>query len=171
MCAAVAALLAVGPGGATAATGTAWTAPTLTQTFLPFSDFSWYAIAPGEKYDSFAGTGWVLTGGAKIVTTTLYDGTKGYVLDLPSRATATSPPMWVTSDYPTARTMVRNVIGSAGVNVSVAYLGITPGPTQSTGNVSAGGVAWSLSRVVQIHPGNLLGWQQAQFTLVGIAGE
>ena len=80
--------------------------------------------------------------------------------------------MWVTSEYPTARTMVRNVAGSAGVNVSVSYLvGTTPGSLQSAGNVSAGGAAWSLSRVMQTHPGNLLGWQQAQFTLTGVAGE
>src|SRR5437763_1890323 len=107
VCVAIAALFSVAPAGATAAVGC--TAPTLTQPFLPFGDANWYAIAPGERYDSFSASSWVLVGGAKIVTTTLYDGTKGYVLDMPSGATATSPAMCITNDYPTARTMVRNV--------------------------------------------------------------
>jgi hypothetical protein len=34
----------------------------------------------------FTGTGWTLSGGAKVVSATLADGTTGTVLDLPSGA-------------------------------------------------------------------------------------
>src|ERR1700733_5298612 len=59
------------------------TAPTLSQPFLAWGDTNWYALAPGETADDFAGAGWTLKGGAKIVTATLEDGTTGSVLDLP----------------------------------------------------------------------------------------
>ncbi|MFL5828752.1 MAG: hypothetical protein ACJ76X_02440 [Solirubrobacteraceae bacterium] len=141
--------------------------PTLTQTFASFGDTNWYALAPGETYNRFTATGWVLTGGARVVSTTLSDGTPSQVLDLPSGSTASSPLMCVTSDYPTARAMVRNVAGSAGVNVSVAYpTWGGSGIEQGTGIIRSATTAWSLSRSFQIVPGNQPGWQLAQFKLV-----
>ena len=82
--------------------------PTLSQPFLSVGDHNWYTLMPGESADSFAGGGWTLSGGAKIVTTKLADGTTGSVLDLPSGLKAVSPVICVTSAYPTARTTVRN---------------------------------------------------------------
>jgi hypothetical protein len=168
LCAAATALFAV-PAAAAAATTTTTgcVSPTLTQTFASFGDTNWYALAPGESHNSFPAIGWVLTGGARVVSTTLSDGTPSQVLDLPSGSTATSPLMCVTSDYPTARAMVRNVAGSAGVNVSVAYpTWGGSGIEQGTGILRAATTAWSLSRSFQIVPGNQPGWQLAQFKLV-----
>ena len=85
---AVAACLTVLGAPAVAATSTTCTEPTLYQPFLPFGDENWYSLTPGESADNFAGTGWTLGGGATIVTTTLYDGAQGSVLDLPTNAKA-----------------------------------------------------------------------------------
>ena len=67
------------------------------QPFSTVKDANWYTLAPGENVDSFDGTGWTLSGGAKLVTTTLADGTTGTVPDLPTGATAVSPPMCVSA--------------------------------------------------------------------------
>ncbi len=162
-CVALTAFVAGAPASALAS---GCTAPTLTQPFLSFGDSNWYTIAPGQKYDSFTGQGWILTGGAKIVATTLYDRTNGYVLDLPAGSRAVSPAMCVTNDYPTARSMVRNVSGTAGVNLFVSYLGLTWGPLESGGTLSTTKTGWALSGVANIHPSSLIGWQLAQFTFV-----
>src|SRR5579875_892906 len=82
---------------AAASAGTGCPEPALTQPFA--GDSRWYALAPGESGDDFAGTGWALTGGAKIETETLADGRTGPVLDLPAGSTATSSPMCVDSSY------------------------------------------------------------------------
>src|SRR5690348_4681692 len=71
------------PTTATAATATTLCPPPILS--QPFAgDSRWYTLAPGETADNFSGTGWILTGGAKIVTTTLLDGRTGSVLDLPA---------------------------------------------------------------------------------------
>src|SRR6202035_3268533 len=78
---AVAMLLA---GSAEAATvSTTCTAPALYQPFLSYLDGNGYSLAPGESIDNFSATGWTLSGGAKISTTKLADGTTGSVLTLP----------------------------------------------------------------------------------------
>jgi len=141
--------------------------PQLSQPFLSAGDSNWYTLAPGESPDSFNGGGWTLSGGAHITTTHLRDGRTGPVLDLPSGSTAVSPPMCVATDYPTARTMVRDVIGSEGVHTFVSYAGTkTANQPQNTGQVHGNGTAWTLSNPFQVHPGNLPGWQMVQFTLV-----
>src|SRR5947209_3117450 len=102
------ALAAVGAGSAQAAT-TAGQCPPATLSHPFAGDSRWYTLAPGETADNFAGTGWVLTGGAKIVTQTLADGSIGSVLDLPAGSTATSPGMCVDSSYPLARMQTRTL--------------------------------------------------------------
>lgn len=135
--------------------------PSLTQPFLSAGDSNWYTLAPGESPGSFGGTGWTLTGGASIKA-----GQTGSVLDLPSGSQAISPPMCVASDYPTARTMVRNVVGGEGVQVSVAYAGTkTAAVAQTVGQVHGQRSNWTLSNPVNIHPGNLPGWQLVRFAL------
>ncbi len=66
---------------------------TFTQALLSAGDSAWYTMVPGESSDNLAGTGWTLSGGASITATTLADGTTGQVLDLPSGATAYTPPI------------------------------------------------------------------------------
>jgi len=160
-------------GSAHAATSSgisACTAPsnTLTQPYLASGDSNWYTLAPGQRADSFTGTGWTLTGGAKLVTTTLADGTTGTVLDLPAGSTAVSPPMCVDSDYPTARVSVLQQSNGPGMHVYVAYTA-DAGAGQSSGAVN-GGSTWSVSRAIQLHAGSLSGWQNARYTFEGGKG-
>lgn len=142
---------------------------TFSQPFSPLKDTNWYTLAPGQSVDSFDGTGWTLTGGAKLVTTTLADGSTGTVLDLPAGATAVSPPMCVSSDYPDARVDFRQLSNGPGMKMSVAYTGGKSGG-QNAGAV-VGGSTWGVSKAIQLHAGNLYGWQQAQYTFVGDKGE
>src|SRR5438874_1204907 len=107
--AACAALLVFGAASAQAATSPAKETsqckePTLTQPFQDAGDNNYYVLAPGQTPGNFEGTGWTLSGGASIKTTTLADGSTGYVLDLPSGSKAVSPSFCVTSLYPTERT-------------------------------------------------------------------
>jgi hypothetical protein len=162
---------ALGAGSALAATATpvdtsACSAPQLTQAFLPTHDNNWYTLAPGQTVDGFTGTGWTLSGGAQIAASSLSGGAPGSVLDLPSGSSAISPAMCVSSDYPTARTMVRDVAGSEGVHVSVAYAGTkTADKPQTVGQVHGTQSAWTASNPFHVHPGNLPGWQMVRFTL------
>jgi hypothetical protein len=145
----------------------ACSAPQLSHPFLSAGDSNWYTLAPGESPDSFNGGGWTLSGGARIISTQLQHGQTGSVLDLPSGSTAVSPPMCVASDYPTARTMVRDVVGSEGVHTFVSYAGTkTAWKPQNTGQVHGNQSDWTLSNTINVHPGNLPGWQLVQFTLV-----
>jgi hypothetical protein len=137
------------------------------QPFLSIGDQNWYTLAPGQSVNSFAGTGWTLSGGAQLATTTLADGSTGTVLDLPAGAKAVSPPMCVSADYPTARTLVRDVAGPPSVHLYVSYTN-TPSWDQP---VAAGAIPgtsrWSASPPLQLHPGSLYGWQLERFTLTG----
>jgi hypothetical protein len=141
--------------------------PTLTQPFTAWNDFNWYTLVDGQTPGSFDGTGWTLSGGARVVTTTLADGTTTTVLDLPSGSKAVSPTVCITSAYPTARTMVRNVKGSEGVFFYVSYAGTsTWNNPKNTGQVHGTGTAWTLSGAVNVQPSNVIGWQLARFTFV-----
>jgi len=138
--------------------------PVLTQPFLSAGDRNWYTLAPGESPGSFTGEGWTLSGGASIQAG---ENGAGSALNLPSGSQAISPPMCVASDYPTARTMVRNVVGAEGVQVFVAYAGTkTATVAQGVGQVHGQHTAWTLSNPFNLHPGNLPGWQLVRFTLV-----
>lgn len=162
---------ALGAGSALAATTTpadtsACSAPQFTQAFLPIRDSNWYTLVPGQTVDSFNGNGWTLSGGAQIASASLSGGAQGSVLDLPSGSSAISPPMCVSSDYPTARTMVRNVAGSEGVHISVAYAGTkSADKPKNVGQVHGTQSAWTASNPFNVHPGDLPGWQLVQFTL------
>jgi hypothetical protein len=141
--------------------------PLLTQPFLAWGDHNWYALVPGQSPDSFAGTGWTLSGGATITTTNLYDGTTGPVLNLPSGSKAVSPVFCVTSSYPTARMMVRDVKGSEGVFFYVSYEGTSTWNTpKNTGQVHGQNTAWTLATPVNLQPYNVSGWQPMRITLI-----
>jgi hypothetical protein len=141
--------------------------PELSQPFLFAKDLSLYTLVPGESYDNFEGEGWELSGGASVVSTTLADGSEGQVLDLPSGSQAVSPTLCVTSAYPTARTMVRNVKGSEGVFFYVSYAGTSTWETpKNTGQVHGAGSDWTLSSRVNMQPYKILGWQPVRITLI-----
>jgi hypothetical protein len=149
------------------------TTPALSQPFLAWGDTNWYALAAGQTPDNFNGAGWVLSGGAKIVTTTLADGSTGSVLDLPGGSLAVSPTICLTSAYPNARMMVANLSGSNGGNVafSVSYAGtssatspLQTGTFKTTGNGGVNG-SFLLSGSVALDPSSASGWQPMQITL------
>ena len=158
---------------ATSVTTSTCANPPLTQPFLAWGDSNWYALAPGETADAFGGAGWTLTGGAKIVTATLQDGTTGSVLDLPRGSKAVSPKVCLTSAYPTARMMIRDVSDSNGgsVGFSVSYAGTStansPLQTGSFKTTGSAGVAgnWFLSAPAELDPSTSPGWQLMQITL------
>lgn len=136
-------------------------APQVSQPFLSMKDSNWYELAPGQTPDSFAGTGWTLTGGARIVTTTLADGSTGQVLDLPAGATATSPLFCLATDFPTAKAMVRSVSGAPGLTFAVSYPDHPQ--TTKTANVPSNN-NWAVSTPLKLNPAKSTNWQQAQIT-------
>jgi hypothetical protein len=142
--------------------------PTLTQPFLYEGDSHYYTLTPGQAPDNFGGSGWVLSGGASIKKTTLQDGSTGSVLDLPSGAKAVSPNFCITSEYPTARPVVRNVVGSSGVFFYVSYFGTsTWEDPKNTGQFHGSGSQWTVPPPINMQPENVLGWQIVRLTLVG----
>jgi hypothetical protein len=164
---AVIAAFAVLPVQAASADTTACQNPLLSQPFLSVGDQNLYTLAPGESVDNFDGTGWTLSGGANLVTTTLADGNTGQVLDLPSGSKAVSPVMCVNLGYQTIRTMVRNVVGAEGVFFYVAYQGTnTWNNPKNTGQVHGQQNNWTLSDPVNVQPSNTPGWQVVQFTFI-----
>ena len=142
---------------------------TFSQPFSSFHDTNWYTLAPGQSVNSFDGAGWTLSGGAKLVATTLADGSTGTVLDLPAGSTAVSPPMCVSAQYPDARAELREFGNGASLHASVAYTGGKSGG-QSSGALN-GSSTWSVSRSVQLHAASLYGWQEAEYRFVADKGE
>jgi hypothetical protein len=142
--------------------------PTFSQTFLSIKDRNWYTLAPGQSPDGFNGAGWTLTNGAQIVPAQLQGGRSGSVLNLPSGAVAVSPPICVTSDYPTARTVVRNVVGGDGVQFYVSYQGTrTWEQPQNTGQLHGQQNNWTVSNPVNVQPDHhTAGWQIVRFAFV-----
>ena len=137
------------------------------QPFLYAGDLNLYTLLPGESPGNFEGDGWELSGGASVVTTTLAGGSTSQVLDLPSGSKAVSPVICVTSLYPTARGVVRNVKGAEGVFFYVEYEGTSTWEhPKNTGQVHGSGTAWTAATPVNLQPYKVLGWQPMRITLV-----
>jgi hypothetical protein len=135
---------------------------TAAQAFASWGDGNWYTQVPGQSTTGFAGgAGWVLSGGAKIVTTRLADGSAGTALDLPSGAQAVSPMICVTSDDPDARAIVRDVAGSGGLSMTISY----GTKDKNTGNLKASGATWGLTATANLHTNPISGGVPAQLTL------
>lgn len=157
-------------GSASAATLPSTCTPSgspLTQAFLSWGDTSLYQVPSGESYDSFDGGGWTLSGGASITTTQLADGSIGQVLNLPAGATAISPTVCINSSYPTARTMMQNVVGGAGMFFYVSYP--NSNGFRNTGQVHVNGSGWALANPANLQS-NVVGWTPMQFEFVGAGG-
>jgi hypothetical protein len=171
--AALAALVALPAAAGAATTGTSTTssstctAPSLTQPFTNLGDSNWYTLVSGQTVGSFNGTGWQLSGGATITTTTLANGQTAQVLDLPSKAKAVSPEVCITPDYPIARSMVRNVKGSEGIFFYVSHSGTSTWNTpKNTGQFHGSGTSWTTSGKLNIQPSATSGWNIAKFTFI-----
>src|SRR6478609_6575604 len=73
------------PGGTGTIDTSMCSAPELSQPFLYAKDNHFYTLLPGQSEEGgFNGEGWVLRGGAAIVTTTLPDGSTTQALSVPS---------------------------------------------------------------------------------------
>lgn len=165
---AIAAYAAV-PAGAQAATvdTSMCSAGEFSQPFLALKDSNWYTLAPGMSIDNVDGTGWELSGGAKLTTTTLADGKTGTVINLPSGSKAVSPVMCVTSEYPKARAYIRNVKGTEGVGFFVSYEGTkTWEAARNTGLLRGTCTLWTASDPVNLQPSSNPGWQRMRVTLI-----
>ncbi len=122
----------------------------------------------GESADQFDGAGWQLSHGAKVVSAKLADGTRGTVLDLPAGAQAVSPTICVASDYPMARTMIRNVRGHGGIAFYMSLAGTrTWSSPQSSGQRHGKQAAWSLTNRINLHLPHKTGWHLLRIKLAG----
>jgi hypothetical protein len=148
---------------------TSWcNSPAVSQYLSPFKDTHWYTFMPGESSDAFDGSGWTLSDGASIKTVTLADGRSGTVLDLPGGSKAVSPPICVNNNYPTARTWVRDLVGSQGVQFYVSYEGTATWSTpKNTGQFHGNQTSWTLSGNINLQPNSIAGWQVVRFTYIG----
>jgi hypothetical protein len=138
----------------------------LSKHFLSYGDDKWYSQVPGQGPNGFDGAGWTLSGGAGIASSSV-NGQTVQVLDLPSGSKAISPTVCVTKDFPTARMMVRNVVGAEGVFFYVSYAGTdTWTKPKNTGQVHGKSTAWTLSDPVNLQPNGVKGWALVRFTLI-----
>jgi hypothetical protein len=156
--------LVMGPAQpASAATSAAYCpVPFLSHSFA--GDSRWYTLAPGESADNFDGTGWVLTGGARIATEKLADGQSTSVLDLPAGSTATSPAMCVDRTYPLAR-MVTRTLGKAPDN-STRFYTVPAGTSALSGGMPVlGTTTWAASPPDNV-AGSAAPAEQVQFKFV-----
>lgn len=139
----------------------------LSQHFLPFGDYNWYAEVPGQDEAGFNGGGWTLSNGAQIVSTTNAKGQSIQVLELPTGAKAVSPTICVTRDFPTGRMMVRSLTGDQDLFFYVSYAGTkTWTAPKSTDKFHGSGNAWDLSDPINLQPSSISGWQLVKFSLV-----
>jgi hypothetical protein len=73
--------------------------------------------------------------------------------------------MCVSDSYPFGRTEMRNVSGTAGVTISVSYLGAKGwGSNVASGSQTGVSTVWSLPGVFTVTPSPVTGWQYAKFT-------
>lgn len=135
---------------------------TFSQPFEAFGDSNWYTLVEGSEFNGGA-EGWELSGGAEVVEGIRPDGSTGGVLNLPSGASAVSPAVCVTLDYPKARTWVDAVKGNGGVTVRVVYEGKPEVGTTRLRDKDANG--WTLSRQFNVKP-QLAGGEEGEVRFV-----
>ena len=97
----------------------------LTQPFTPWADSAFYALSPAGNFEGKL-PNWTLSGGAKAITgnETFNVGAKSdtHSLKLPAGSSATSAPICVGVDYPSARFFLRNT-GDPAATLKVEVLG------------------------------------------------
>jgi hypothetical protein len=107
---------------------------TLSQAFAPWSDPSWYELAPGGDFESSA---WTLADGAQLTAGSepfAATGTLGSSsLSLPAGASAQSPSTCVDAAYPTVRFFIAGT-GLVAVSVIDGGLDIPAGVAVASGN-------------------------------------
>jgi hypothetical protein len=78
-----------------------------------------------------------------------------------------SPPMCVSAAYPSARAQVRDLVGAPSIHLFVQYTNTPSWEKPAAVGTFAGQTDWVNSQPLNLHPGNLYGWQQEVFTLTG----
>ena len=137
------------------------------QPFLFVKDSNNYVLVPGESPGDFEGTGWTLSGGARVVDSRLADGSTGGVLELPGGSQAVSPTFCVTNAYPTARAMMQSVVGAQGIYFYVSYEGTASWTSpKNTGSIKGASAAFVPTGSVNMQPPNSASWQRVRVTLV-----
>lgn len=141
--------------------GTTCTPLTFSQALQSAGDSAWYTMLPGETPGHLTGSGWTLSGGASIETTTVAGGGPGQVLNLPSGATAYTPPVCINEGFQEARADVNDVRGSEGIQFYIQPWGDNGwGNAQNTGQVHNNG--WALSGEMNLN-NNVNGWELVRF--------
>jgi len=75
--------------------------------------------------------------------------------------------MCVSAAYSSAKALVRDLAGGPSVHLYVAYTNTKSADNPASAGIIAGKAAWGDSPPLQLHPGNLYGWQEETFTLTG----
>jgi hypothetical protein len=102
--------------------------------FSPWKDTALYTLAPNGDFEAGA-TGWTLTDGARLVADNpnriVQQAGDTTALELAAGASATSPPICVSSGYPTVRmfanTVRRSALSGSTLQVEVLYTDATRG--------------------------------------------
>ena len=154
-CAAGASLALLGLNAAPALAGSpteACPGQSFSQPFAALGDNNSYTLVPGSEFNN-PPEGWELRNGAQVVSTTLPNGSAGAALDLPSGASAVSPPVCVTLKYPSARVYVQTLEGKAAVSVAVSYAE-TKSETRprQVGEAKATQGGWEVSEAFSVLP-------------------
>ena len=157
----VAALAAAAPAAqADTRVGGLCSGQTFSRPFVAFGDTAWYTLAPkGDFEDGLRGVD--TTGGAAVQNTnnTALGRSQGHSLALPPGSSVTTPPVCVTSDYPSMRLFARNDGGFGKLTVSVVYTGDLLGNKSEkvVGDIDAKDAkgAWMPSKVLPTLAGKL----------------
>ena len=136
----------------------------LSQRFSAWSDPADYKLVPGGDFED-GGAGWLLTGGAAVVSGGNVHGTGGRSLHLPAGASATSPPVCIAPGSPVARGFA---VGT-GAGLAVELLD-EAGKGKPAGKLTPTG-AWDATRRFSLSQGHYLqggksdaAWLRMRFT-------
>ena len=73
----------------------------------------------------------------------------------------------ITTEYPNARAIVRDVKGADGVSFYVGYEGTSTWTNpKNTGQIHGNNTEWTLATPVNLQPEKIAGWQPMRITLI-----
>ncbi len=124
---------------------------TFSHPFAAWNDSADYALAPAGNFETGA-AGWTLSAASLTSGNQPFAASGGTSLRLPAKATATSPPMCIDSQYPHFRVFARNVgRAKSPLKVKVLFLdGKGKIRRTSSGELTAPSTAWFPSDSLQI---------------------
>jgi hypothetical protein len=149
--------MAVGAAPAAAGLGIACPTPT-SMPFVGWNDYAYYAFSPDGGFEG-GGSGWTLSGGAKVVPGNelffVHSAADKLSLSLPAGASATSPPMCISLLSSKMRFLSRGNYGSK-VKVQIIYRGLL---SQVLGVFDGGTISpsgtWNASPAISMLGGTL----------------